>query len=274
MEELEQGLDVVSPRNELEANVGYYAQQRQIYFDILKAYYLTDTNVTAYNDYITLLINSGIAEDAYELVFAQFANGRVDEAIELMSNIPSIYNLQSDEEIQKYEQSQYYFNLLKNLKDVDYNYENMDPNYRDWLVSTTDNIDVNSYYIANALALRMLYDTSFHYYEPVMLPEDDELKMSQPSKNKAIIKADINKMSISPNPANDYFIVSYTLDASLQNASLEIYDAMGKKMEVFAVVLAKAEKLIKCNAYAKGMYHCILRNNGLITASSKFNVIH
>jgi len=81
-------------------------------------------------------------------------------------------------------------------------------------------------------------------------------------------------MKVFPNPANDYFIVSYALDAAPINASLEIYDAMGKKMEVFTVVLAKSEKLINCSAYAKGMYHCILRSNGQITASSKFNVTH
>ena len=274
IDELMLGLEVVSPRNELEANVGYYTQQRQVYFDMLKAYYLADTNELAHDSLVNLLANSGKVDDAYELAFSYFSTEMSEEATALMENIPSLYNLQNDIELQMYEQSQYYLNLLIRFKNDGYNYENMDSELKNWIISTTENNEINSYYIANVRALRMLYDTSYHYYEPVMLPEDDELKMSKPIKSKPITAAVINKMSISPNPANDYFIVSYELEAAAQNASLEIYDAMGKKMGVYTVVLAKAEKLINCSAYAKGMYHCILRNNGQIIASSKFNVTH
>ena len=256
-----------------EANVGYYAQEHQIYFDMLKAYYLSDTNELAHDSLVNLLANSGNVDDAYELAFSHFAVGMTDEATALMDNIPSLYNLQTDNELQLHEQSQYYLHLLTSLKNEGYIYENMDSELRNWIIATTESPEYNSY-TANARALRLQYDTSYHFTEPVWLPEDGELKMSKPSKNKPITNAVTNKMSISPNPASDYFIVSYVLETTPINASLEIYDAMGKKMEIIPIVLAKAEKLIHCNAYAKGMYHCILRNNGQIAASSKFNVTH
>ena len=272
IDELKQGLKVISPRNELEANVGYYAQECQQYFDLLKAYYLSDTTLTAHNSLVSLLATSGRVTDAYELAFTYFADDEVDLATDLMKNIPVAYNLQSKEDIKMFEQSQFYLNVLKNLRDAEYNYDKLNDDAKSWLKTATDNIE-DDVYTANARALRLQYDTAYHYSEPVWLPEDGELKMTKPY-NKTVAKPiTTNNLSISPNPANDYTIISYTLETAPQNASIEIYDAMGKKMDIFPIVLAKEQKLINCNTYSKGMYHCILRNDGQIIASAKFNVV-
>ncbi len=76
-----------------------------------------------------------------------------------------------------------------------------------------------------------------------------------------------------PNPANDFFIISYSLSTAATDASLIIYDALGKKIEVIKLTAQSEQKLIDCSYYAKGLYHCVLSNNGNIISTTKVSVI-
>jgi hypothetical protein len=57
------------------------------------------------------------------------------------------------------------------------------------------------------------------------------------------------------------------------DTSLIIYDALGKKIEVIKLTAQSEQKLIDCSYYAKGLYHCVLSNNGNIISTAKVSVI-
>ena len=75
-----------------------------------------------------------------------------------------------------------------------------------------------------------------------------------------------------PNPATDYFIVEYNITDAVKGASLEIVDMMNRKLESIAISTAKGQTMIKTSAYAKGLYHCYLINNGKIISQTKITV--
>jgi hypothetical protein len=47
---------------------------------------------------------------------------------------------------------------------------------------------------------------------------------------------------------------------------------MNRKLENIALSNAKGQTMIKASAYAKGLYHCYLTNNGKIISQTKITV--
>jgi hypothetical protein len=81
-----------------------------------------------------------------------------------------------------------------------------------------------------------------------------------------------NLMKAFPNPATDYFIVEFNITEAVKGASLEVTDMMNRKLESIAISTAKGQTMIKTSAYAKGIYHCYLINNGKIVSQTKITV--
>lgn len=147
----------------------------------------------------------------------------------------------------------------------------INPLYLNWIISESEH-EGDNYFAANIRALRMQIDTSYHYLNPVWLPEDGELKMSKPGHKN--IAASENTISISPNPANEYFIINYVIEEEIKQATAEIYDVLGKKINTINITSKTNQQLIKCADYINGQYYCIIKNNNKIVNTIKFNVTH
>ena len=50
--------------------------------------------------------------------------------------------------------------------------------------------------------------------------------------------------NLAPNPANDFFILDYSFDATPEQASLLIYDVIGRKIDEIALKAISEQKLI------------------------------
>jgi len=267
IDEIKQGLEVISPRTELEANIGYYTGEYQQYTDILKAYYMADTNGYATDSLIALLSNNANASDAYELAMLYLNNDRESEAVELMDNLPNTNLIQTNEEIDRYNQTKYYFNICKHLKN--YEYENLNQEELVWIISTSE--DENAIYNGNAIAIRLKYEENYQYHEPIFYPKEEEMRMA---KRKTVIDKK-ESLFASPNPANEFTIISFNIkDFQLNNAVIEIYDIMGHLLSKVNLNSLSGEQMINCTTYISGQYLCKLINNGKLISTVKFNVIH
>jgi len=267
IDEIKQGMEVISPRTELEANIGYYTGEYQQYTDILKGYYMADTNEYATDSLIALLSNTTNVSDAYELAMLYLNNDRESEAVELMDNLPNTNLIQTDEELDRYNQTMYYFNICKQLKNN--GYENLRPEELEWIITTSE--DENAIYNGNAKAIRLKYEEDYQYHEPIFYPEEEEIRMA---KRKPVL-AIKESLSASPNPANEFTIISYNItDIQLSNAVIEVYDVMGHLLNSVNLKSLSGEQLFNCTTFISGQYLCKLINNGKLISTVKFNVIH
>jgi len=95
-----------------------------------------------------------------------------------------------------------------------------------------------------------------------------DVGINEISKTKGEIK-------IFPNPAKDYTIVSYTIEAiQLKEAGIEIYDAMGRLINKINISALTGQQMINCTTYSNGQYIAMLKNNGKTINTVKFNIIH
>lgn len=267
IDEIKQGMEVISPRTELEANISYYTGEYQQYTDILKGYYMADTSEYATDSLIAILSNTGSASDVYELAMLYLNNDRESEAVELMDNLPNTNLLQTDAETERYNQTLDYFNICKQLKNN--GYENLSPEELEWIITTSE--DENAIYQGNAIAIRLKYDKDFQYHEPMFYPEEEEMRMA---KRKPVSDKK-ESLSASPNPANEFTIISYNItDIPLINAVIEFYDVMGRLLSSVNLNSLSGELMINCTFYISGQYLCKLINKGKLISTFKFNVIH
>jgi len=269
IDEIKQGIEIISPRTELEANIGYYAGQYQQYTDVLKNYYLSDTTESATDSLIAVLSNTGSASDAYELAMVYLNNGRVDDGVQLLENMPNTNILQSEEEIYRYYQTMSYFNIIKKIKSDNFRYGDLSQQELDWIYLTSENDDAP--YSGNAKAIRMMYEDNYEYYEPVYYPNEEEMRKAKHKPGETISKS----LILMPNPAKDYTIVNYSISEILTaEACIEIYDALGRMQSRTPISRQSGEELIDCSQMGNGSYLLILKNNGKTINKAKFVVTH
>jgi hypothetical protein len=264
IQELEQGLEVISPREELEADVSYYAGERKTYLDLLKQYYLADTSANAMQNLQQLLVTESDIDSRYELVFAKIANNEFTAANTILENMESALP-ENDLEISRYYKMREIVPYIIQLYSATDSWENIDQSRIIELSETDEDLPGSL-----ARAIRMHYDESYIYSEPIYVNENIEQKSSTAAKaNKTAINADKQYLKLRPNPANDYIVVSYEINNNINGLRLIICNALGKTVYEKELNKPKDELLITLKDYTKGNYIVTLYNNGKVVNSSK-----
>jgi len=267
IQELEQGLEVISPREHLEADVAYYATERKTYIDLLKKYYLEDTTATAYQSYTQLLAAESDIESRYELAFAQLNNSDYEAAASTLSNMLEILP-DNEEEVKKHIELTALFPVLNRIVNECVMWEDLDGNERDIITDLSDNNNELPGMLAKAV--RMHFDTAYIYEEPIYADREQELRMAIPkNNNKLNTKSDEQDFKVSPNPANEFVVISYEINNAINGLRLVISNATGKTVYDKELNKPKDELLITLKDYAKGNYVVTLFNNGKVVNSSK-----
>lgn len=113
------------------------------------------------------------------------------------------------------------------------------------------------------------------YNETVVFPEPEELKMSRAHRVKANGKVITRNehLTLQPNPARDYMVVSYHVTAG-HSSSLVLSDATGKQLEVISIKPVTNQKVISLARYANGNYVLTLLVDGRALDSAKLTISH
>lgn len=266
IDELKQGAEIVSPLEQLEAQVSYYAQERQFAFSQLKNIYVTDTSETyTIDSLITLLANNNEAISDYELASIYLQHGNNNSYSSIMETIPVKYEY-NEEEMRIHNDYIAFFDVMKFLIENNMDFGKLKTEHIDVLNSLYENN--SSFVSAYALSLLIIINPEFEYIEPIYLPT--ELKMGKPYQKGKL--QDKNLLKAFPNPATDYFIIEYNITDAVKGASLEIVDMMSRKIQRIAINTTKGQTMIKTSDLAKGIYHCYLTNNGKIISQTKITV--
>ena len=268
LDELKQGADIVSPREQLEAQVSYYAQQRQLAVNELKYMYLSDSIAQYPTDSLIALLSTDIeATSEYQLAEYYLMKGDFSTCDNILENIPAKYAYREEEQ-NNYLDYRAYIDILKDIvyKDKDLTELNEDQRNKLNYLAETNQGFVSAY----ARSILSIVDERYNYEEPVFLPDgENPRKMAKP-KNKQILKAE-NLLQAFPNPANEFIIVEFNITDKVNNPRLEIIDAIGRKVQTIELQTAKGQKMFQTQEMAKGLYHCYLINDNKIIRQVKIS---
>jgi Linear amide C-N hydrolases, choloylglycine hydrolase family/Secretion system C-terminal sorting domain len=130
---------------------------------------------------------------------------------------------------------------------------------------------------SQSIEIKMQLTTDYGYEYEITLPFD----ISGVDSDDVLLKSNENELQIYPNPFNPSTTISFEI--TLENNKiheLEIFNLKGQKVRAFPVTLSDAEYGIEGaitwngtdsnnQQVSSGIYYCVLRNNGKISASKK-----
>ena len=264
--ELKQGLEVISPLENLEADVSYYAGERKTYLDLLKQYYLADSSTNAISSLKQLLTAETDVESQYELVFTQLYEKAATTAT--TTTLENMENMLIDNDIErdKYNRMKQLLPIISQLNVDGLSWEEVDR-------SKIEDLSQNNEELPGTLAkaIRMHYDENYIYQEPIYVDENqEELKTAIINKSPKFKKQILSSIKISPNPAKEFSILSYAIAEAINGLRLVICNNLGKVVYDKMLNNANDEIMISLKDFAKGNYIASIYNNGKPNKSIKF----
>ncbi len=185
---------------------------------------------------------------------------------ELKSDSGLIFLPESEQEISRYYKMRELIPFVIQLYSGSTEWENIDQS-RINEISESEGEDLPA---SIARAIRLQFDESYTYAEPIYVNESLESKSTSATKiNRNAAIADKQSLKISPNPANEFIVIYYEISKAINGLRLVICDANGKTVYDKELNKAKDELLITLKDYAKGNYIVTLFNNGKVVNSSK-----
>jgi hypothetical protein len=125
-----------------------------------------------------------------------------------------------------------------------------------------------------ARAIRLHYDENYTYEEPIYKDEENqELKMASIPKTNKAQQNTSQVFTISPNPANEYFIAEYT-NTNAKEIVIQIFDIQGRLQLTQTLKNTTNQAVIDVNKLINGTYHCKLIVDGTQKFVSKLIIQH
>ena len=204
---------------------------------------------------------TGIEE--IELASIYLQNGNVTNYWNVMDSIPIKYQF-GEIDMQSHQDFIDYFGIVDTLIANNMNYTQLSYTQIQKLYDLISRS--SNYTAAYARAILLKADTTYTYNEPIILPDDNTRMMTKVSKPS--IKTGGNLLKVYPNPAKDHFVVEYNVVNDLNNATIDVVDMLGHKMQSNKLTAKTGQITINTGSYAKSMYVCFLKNNGKIISKT------
>jgi len=272
IDEIKQGLEIISPKENLEADVSFYANECNTYSNLLKQYYLADTIGDGMQNLIQILSNETDIASRYEMVFAKLNNNDFEGALTALASVEGMFDAENNPyEMDRFNKMNRIIPILISIETENTTWNTISETDKNYLIeiSETDRNICGSI----ATTARILFDNTFEYNEPIYLPNERPLKMANFKKaNKSIANETILK--ISPNPAKDYIIAEFTIDQTACEVILQINDMQGRILIQQQLHNADRQAILDIRNLKNGTYYCALIINGQVKKSTKIVVKH
>jgi hypothetical protein len=266
-----QGKSIVSIKEELESQLAGYHQKRALTFKKLVKWFQKDSinPEIALDSLVLLYQNDNVLNSKYRLVMLHLERGDNQAASMALNNIPGQFSL-VDNDLIDHEQFVSFFNLFTDLLNEGKSLTQANESQINQLLQL-ESIQQGkaSVYARNVLAMQ----DEITYAEPIILPD-----MAKSAKANAEYLELLNteapkQIEISPNPSNDYVIISYELELKKPGYTIEILDFHSNRMKVIDLENQKDQFLINVHNWKPGIYFISLTFNGNPIESTKFTVI-
>lgn len=270
--QINQGIDIVSAKEELEAAAFFHRTSYTNAESDLIFIYLSDTTLSHPMDSVLFLLSTSKNIYAHYQMASIYLNKQdyVNMNV-VLDNIENEFELNEMQQTE-YEQLSAYFDIMQTVYSSDRNIDQLNSAEKAELLDWYDNeVNLASVYARNILSITGDID----YQEPYILP--DELKSSTVEfntnhQNKSIDSYDM--MKLYPNPAKDYLVCEYEIIGEFTEASINmIKSGSGKSQYSQKLNQAQDAKTIDLRELSAGNYMIILMVDGKQLSTGKFSIV-
>ncbi len=259
---------VTGHKEKMESKKAYFAGEKANEVYRLVRMYMSDTAISAKADSIeSALANINTPASRYQQAFCRYNRGDSTDVLNLLSNIPSDFDL-STSQTDYHNYFEDYFDLLLNVQYNQTPFAQIDSTQKAVLY----NIANNTSGLLHAYARNLLiYTDGLEYHEPYL--EIDTANMKTAKVNSpapdSYWKQDAY-FKLYPNPAREYLTLEYKLDYRTKNPVVEIFTLNGIHVETFRLHGTTGVKIIDLRQWNTGTYIIRLSNNGKTLQNEKF----
>ncbi|MCK9401279.1 MAG: T9SS type A sorting domain-containing protein [Bacteroidales bacterium] len=267
MGEILQGRNIDGELEILEAKMAKHVAAKYESLYKLESLYKQDTLdfLGSMDSLISLWSGETDPEILYRLAFLYFYNNDSLNCFNTLEMIPQLTNL-TIEQTQDYEDYNFLMEILWPLKQGN---DILDSLMVEQLTELKSRESKPGSLARNVLVANGITD----YIEPIYLSDNLKSSLIIPDKHGNSKQKD-NRLSIFPNPAKDYIIVSYDLSGKAGNPWIDIYSLEGKPCYRQSLIGSKNQIVIPMAKLASGVYSVQLVMDGEILESSKFVLIN
>ncbi|MBI9038855.1 MAG: T9SS type A sorting domain-containing protein, partial [Bacteroidales bacterium] len=267
-----QGRSIVSIREETEAKLAAFKLEKAKTFNALARYYLNDTiNPSASLDSLTSFYMSEANINAkYKLAFLYLDNGNINAGQNVISDIPTQFNLDNTQQAE-YQKMAAFYNLLRGLVLQDKSILDVDSLQTAELLNIEESqLGSASVYARNIL----LALNEIEYEETILVPDLLKSTEALADYEELLGKAEDahGYIKIQPNPAKDYITIQYEMNNE-GNAEIAINDMSGILKYSKKLQNMNDQIVVDTRNWKSGVYITTLKLNGKLIKSEKFTLI-
>jgi len=244
--------DTISPRQQLESNITYYATERKSYVDLLKQYYIANPSGLNTDNLIQLLAGESDINSQYELAFIYISKNDQKSLTNVMSAIPQMIDPNDQAELDKFSEMNKLMPIIFNLENGIETIDSLNVDEQSFVYNLTGNNDNLPEMLAKAL--RIQTDTSFHYDEPIFVVDTLQTKSKTIKKTPKQLNTK-ETLNIFPNPSKDYVIVDYKNNTPVKEILLVITDMQGRLQKKMLLNVKFTQNLVDVHNFVNGMYN-------------------
>ena len=261
----------VSPREQLIAGINYFQAQMDLTDNALITSFLMDSTIIGAFDSAQSVI---LSDSLTKPLFAQLASFQMaaGEDSLVMKTLDTLHSLDNDSTYYNYCRL---LPVLINLRKNSIGYLALIGDAQDSSILEQIAMDTLTPGYANARAvLEFVYNQAFD--EPIIPLENENAPHRPRKKNNLYIHSksqtattakpiSSNSFNLFPNPANNNLTIQYSLDNSVQSASIELFDEVGNKVLTWQLPTNQTQLNRNISDLAAGFYlYSIFADNKVV----------
>ena len=263
------GVDTLSEVEVTRAYLSDYQQKYEKAFNRLHYLYAHDTLVVNVNDSLMALYElKGGLLNKYRIAWMHFVEGDTITSDSLINQIQYEFELTSNQEVERQDYLTY-MGIVNKMRNDSITFPDS------VMVAQLFNLMLSDNGMPAVYARNMLVFAGEYVYNEPLLKADTSFKTTVYNNNFVNTGIDtVNKqMTIMPNPAYNYFIISYKLSSNTSRAYLSIVDIGGNYIDNIEIVDAQNAFVINTSGWKPGTYIVSLHREGSVIESKKINLI-
>lgn len=258
-EQIIHGRDIISMMEKTVSKLSRYKLEKARAINTLEHKYKVNGEPDSLK---TLLESDSDLESKYRLAFLNIQDGDWNQGMDILTELPSLYEL-SKEEQDEHEALLAYCGLLESTGGL-----------------PVDSLAVEELWqimemergAPSMFALNYLIDLNeVEYEEPIQLPEILKSSKVIGSFTSNNINKGPTSLKITPNPAKEFVIIEFELETP-DNAVIEIHDVTGRPVYYLPATNTHDEVTLDTRTWDTGIYVAALKINGKIKETVKFSI--
>lgn len=268
VDEILRGTDSVSGKEILEAQKGYWNSESSSRYHRLIDFYRNDSLQGETDDSLAGILLNRNTSDAFEdLASLYFHKQDFVGGLAVLNNLPTALPLSEEQSRVHQSRLRFYHTFKQTMSD------SLRVMYLDSAeLATLDSIRLSGIERLNAEARNLqIACERLIWNEPIILPTGN-IKASRMKHTNHSKSTKVNQISVFPNPATSYVIVSLDIDKQEDPHWIDIVNISGRIVESIPVTDLPNQKIIPLVGLSPGLYLIILRTNQGVLSQTKLTV--